>query len=652
MISPTPSTQAELGLTSRKSASASPVEKAEQGGGTPESLASEPARWNPSRWFGTSAADLIEQTDLPDKIKLTILRVIKKSRLWRREKMEVANELLGHFEDGIRSGKEAEKLIHDFGDPTVAAQLIRSSKIRNRSMTTKLLYGGLWGFLAFVLSYFGLTAFYHAGKANPTHDYYAEFNQPALSVPEAEAAWPIYRQPFAKFGFSEGGGGKFNEIYIDRGENVRDLVTPEDGEAWQAAFNKLEESAELLNAFRAARAKSHLGLALYADARTYSDEDFAALFPDRKRDDREYPSLFTQGQNEILDQSMIGILLPHYQIFRTATRVLIVDTRWAIEQNDFERVTQNVEAIFGFSRQLGNELILVGDLVAFAIQSMGADLIDELLPEYLNQFSDEQLARMQDAITQSDPAKFLDLSGERMMALDILQRCFTDDGNGDGRITSSGYQLIKNFNSLFGNQLKEAGFETKLTDTFQTLAAPIAMMQFPSRKQVEVEYVAYLDENEREMKKPYFGAAKFKSDSTPEKESNPFIQALFPGLQAIGRATFRTKGQQEATFAAIAVYRFQKRNGSLPKSLAELKDEYLHDLPIDQFDGQPLRYQRKDDGFILYSIGYDRADDGGNRKLIESLPHDLPEPTSQFEMFGKDKGLDWVLWPRMSKTSN
>lgn len=575
--------------------------------------------------------------------------------------MDVANELLSHFEDGLRCGKDAEKLIRDFGDPLIAAQLIRSSKIRNRSMTTKLLYGGIWGFLAFVLSYFGLTAFYHAGKANPAHDYYAEFNASALAVPSEQAAWPIYRAPFAKFGFSEGGGGKFDEIYLKRGDDYIRLVNPADGGPWQTAINKLEESAELLDAFRAARLKSHLGLPLYADRTRYSDEDRAALYPNRDFTDENTPAY----SNEIVDKSMIAILLPHYQPLRTATRILTVDTRWAIEQGDFERVTQNVEAIFGISRQLGNEQILIGDLVAFAIQSMGFEVIDEILPAHLNQFNEDQLERMQTAVANTDPARMIDLTGERLMALDILQRCFTDDGSGDGRITKAGYDLIVNYNQIVGNQMAELGSYQQIANAWSTITAPVAMMQFPGRKEAEQEYLEFLEAREAELKKPYYAVALLKPDDEPEFQANAFLKFIFPSVQGIGKAMFRTKAQQEATATAISIYRFQKQKGQLPRSLTDLQGDFIEQLPIDQFTGQPLRYRVNRDRFELYSVGIDRMDNGGKRKRmpvtgseagVKSDSHtqesDKLQPTGEYSLDEEDQGVDWVLWPRLSENGN
>jgi hypothetical protein len=49
----------------------------------------------------------------------------------------------------------------------------------------------------------------------------------------------------------------------------------------------------------------------------------------------------------------------------------------------------------------------------------------------------------------------------------------------------------------------------------------------------------------------------------------------------------------------------------LPETLAELTPTYLPTVPVDMFDGGPLKYRVEGDSFIVYSIGNDYLDDGG-----------------------------------------
>lgn len=63
--------------------------------------------------------------------------------------------------------------------------------------------------------------------------------------------------------------------------------------------------------------------------------------------------------------------------------------------------------------------------------------------------------------------------------------------------------------------------------------------------------------------------------------------------------------------AGIAVAGFQARNRRDPSSLNELVPEFLVELPLDPWDGKPLRMRRIDGGIAVYSVGENRVDDGG-----------------------------------------
>ncbi|MBI3874719.1 MAG: hypothetical protein HY300_01865, partial [Verrucomicrobia bacterium] len=88
----------------------------------------------------------------------------------------------------------------------------------------------------------------------------------------------------------------------------------------------------------------------------------------------------------------------------------------------------------------------------------------------------------------------------------------------------------------------------------------------------------------------------------------------------VGRAMFkamRTQTQRELTVAAIALKRHQLRHGRFPASLDALVPDFLPALPVDFMDGQPLRYRLNADGsFLLYSVGDDFKDDGGNGEMM------------------------------------
>jgi hypothetical protein len=63
---------------------------------------------------------------------------------------------------------------------------------------------------------------------------------------------------------------------------------------------------------------------------------------------------------------------------------------------------------------------------------------------------------------------------------------------------------------------------------------------------------------------------------------------------------------------AIALERFRLAQGKYPDSLDVLAPQYLNPVPKDVIGGQPLHYRLTADGqFVLYSVGWNKRDDGG-----------------------------------------
>ena len=71
--------------------------------------------------------------------------------------------------------------------------------------------------------------------------------------------------------------------------------------------------------------------------------------------------------------------------------------------------------------------------------------------------------------------------------------------------------------------------------------------------------------------------------------------------------------------AALAAERFRMRTARLPNALDELVPALLDEVPLDPFDAQPLRFKITDDGVVIYSIGENRGDDGGDVALRPKL---------------------------------
>jgi len=97
-----------------------------------------------------------------------------------------------------------------------------------------------------------------------------------------------------------------------------------------------------------------------------------------------------------------------------------------------------------------------------------------------------------------------------------------------------------------------------------------------------------------------------------EKQTGFLTPKMAP---AIGRYPDRAAegdAKHRLSQLAVAVAIFHAQTGVLPESLEKLVPAYIEAIPLDPFDGKPLRMiGPKDARLTLYSIGPDLKDDGG-----------------------------------------
>ncbi|MDB6121766.1 MAG: hypothetical protein JWQ71_759 [Pedosphaera sp.] len=107
-----------------------------------------------------------------------------------------------------------------------------------------------------------------------------------------------------------------------------------------------------------------------------------------------------------------------------------------------------------------------------------------------------------------------------------------------------------------------------------------------------------------------------------------------------------SKALQEETeknmvLTAISLKRYKLGHGQPAPELAALVPEFLLSVPLDRMDGKPLRYHLNPDGtFLLYSVGMNGKDDGGDPQL------ENPAKSAR-EIRDIWKGKD-VVWPALS----
>ena len=71
---------------------------------------------------------LLAESGLPEDLTHQIAVVLRESRLSPAKQVDVARELIAHFEDGLSAGNSVQDLLRDFGDERIVARLITRHK--------------------------------------------------------------------------------------------------------------------------------------------------------------------------------------------------------------------------------------------------------------------------------------------------------------------------------------------------------------------------------------------------------------------------------------------------------------------------------------------------------------------------------------------
>jgi hypothetical protein len=119
------------------------------------------------------------------------------------------------------------------------------------------------------------------------------------------------------------------------------------------------------------------------------------------------------------------------------------------------------------------------------------------------------------------------------------------------------------------------------------------------------------------------------------------------GVGLAGRAA-EAEARRSLVVTALALERYRRRHDRYPDTLSGLVPELLQAPPVDFMDGQPLRYRLTQDGhFVLYSVGLDCVDNGGQMRQ----PRTRGRPYDEFgQDFGFPKGTD-LVWPRQASAA-
>jgi hypothetical protein len=127
--------------------------------------------------------------------------------------------------------------------------------------------------------------------------------------------------------------------------------------------------------------------------------------------------------------------------------------------------------------------------------------------------------------------------------------------------------------------------------------------------------IALADQDDAEALKDCEGLFLEAASMARRKPAKILSALLLPAEEKVAIKFATLDALRRSARAAIAVERYRlAHEGRRPEKLDDLVAAFLPQLPADPFDGEPLRYKQLPAGFVVYSIGPDRTDDGGTER--------------------------------------
>lgn len=593
----------------------------------------------------------IDAAGLPTEVRDLLLRIVRRTRLWRSERVAVADELIAHFADALSSGESTGSVVEAFGDERTIALLIRRAKRRNRPLAWHALKYLSRTFLVLFAIYLLIIIRFVMSRPTLSVDYLAQMNAGAVRLPNQERAWPTYREAILALGTSSSADRKQLERRLDAnfadnevGDRMLSDATSDDAE-WPELTAWLDSHQRGLELLREAAGKRSMGFILGPGG---SEQDEALGWNFR------HPG---RSENTI-DTPIISVLLPHLNDMRWLARVLEADLRYARSKGDGTRAASDLEAMIGVGRHQDAPFMVTG-LVGIGIDRLALLRLNEILAETPELFDDgtlKRLAHLLATIGGDTASSLLSLDGEIASFKDAIQRIYSDNGNGDGHMTAQGARFAA---QLYGDAsygpIGNIDYTSPSALGFTARTAAESVLS--SRRDVVAEFERLMAIQQDRFSHPLRDSrhsdevesriSELRQSSAVSRTKYAAVLNMFPALDRAAETAEQLLGQREGAMIGIALEAYRRQHGSYPDRLAALSPELLPAVPVDRITGQALNYRLIDGRPVIYSVGVDRDDDGGRPALDHSQKPD-PLRAGRWKMPSSHNGAtidgDWILF--------
>lgn len=301
-----------------------------------------------------------------------------------------------------------------------------------------------------------------------------------------------------------------------------------------------------------------------------------------------------------------SVLFPEYSELKHAASLITCEAILKSRRGDWRGALDDIDVARRISDDCGRDPVLISMLVRVAVESTVLRGMDEIVRQ--NATNVACLDRAKDVLGRFDalPSMKFALGGEIIMARVEIPHI-------EGR---SSFQTEMDENGGYApkkpSPVERAVYQSSYAQNlFQSEALRVYREMFRN-----------LPDNPEDWQGAVSAMQKVDTEVQNDKSfGNSINQILFPVFTESPVAIARILASRRMTAMAIQLERTHATRGAFPTSLPDLGK-----TSIDPFSGEPFRYRRdKEGGYILYSVGRDGKDNGGQERETGSTKQEYDE---------------------------
>ena len=272
---------------------------------------------------------------------------------------------------------------------------------------------------------------------------------------------------------------------------------------------------------------------------------------------------------------------PHLSELRRMVRVLELDAIMHAIDHRPAAATRSILDAMAAARSLEKEPLLISQTVRMDCQAIALDALQRVLS--LGPLRKQDLKRLDDTLRRARQQ-----AGDSLKRALVGQVCFMRAVR--GQVDTSG--------GIFGS--------------------PLRWMLYRLSGLRDWDCLRYLDSTRDAIEAcEQAGGPDVKSALAAERKASSlsdFDWKFTGSVGAVNVILYRQVerlAQIDAARTALAVERYRIDRGRLPEKLVDISPEYLDKVPNDPYDDGRLHYARREQGYVIYSVGRNGMDDGG-----------------------------------------